>query len=67
MKPKKDSEVEKKKVIWVCALLLLLAGCSSDDDNLTINDKNILGYWENETSVNGRGGLLFNTESPERF
>ena len=59
--------MEKVKVLWVCALLLLLAGCSSDDDNLTINDKNILGYWENETSVNGRGGLLFISDGEIKY
>lgn len=38
-------------------LLLMLAGCSSDDN--TINDKNILGYWESEATYNDPWGLLF--------
>lgn len=59
--------MEKKKVLWVCALLLLLAGCSSDDDNLVINDKIILGYWENETSVYGREGLLFTSDGEIKY
>ena len=58
--------MKKKKVLWVCALLLFLTGCSSDDD-LTINEKNILGYWENEATTNGRGGLLFTSDGEIKY
>ena len=34
-----------RKLLSIGALLLLLAGCNSDDD-IAINDKNIQGYWE---------------------
>ena len=52
--------MKKKSLLWISALLLILAGCSSDDDALnneiTINEK-ILGYWESTTS--SKGGLKF--------
>jgi uncharacterized protein YcfL len=51
--------MKKKKVLWMCTLLLLLAGCISDDDNFAINDKNILGYWESTATVNSKGGFMF--------
>ena len=57
--------MKKKKVLWVCALLLLLTGCSSDDDNLVINDKNILGYWEYTGAITGdvvSTGLYFQND-----
>ena len=51
--------MKKKSLLWISALLLILAGCSSDDDALnneiTINEKNILGYWESTAS--SKGGL----------
>jgi len=50
--------MKKKSLLWISALLLMLAGCSSDDD-ITINEKNILGYWESTTSICGMEGLLF--------
>ena len=59
--------MKKKNVLWVCALLLLLAGCSCDDGDLVINDKNILGYWENETSDYGKGGLLFTSDGEIKY
>ena len=53
--------MKKKSLLWISALLLILAGCSSDDDALnneiTINEKNILGYWESTAS--SKGGLKF--------
>ena len=57
--------MKKKKVLWVCALLLFLTGCSSDDDNLVINDKNILGYWEYTGAITGdvvSTGLYFQND-----
>ena len=49
----------KKNLFLFAAVLLMLAGCSSNDDEITINDGNILGYWESTATVDGRGGLLF--------
>ncbi|MBO6032954.1 MAG: hypothetical protein J6Q22_16080 [Prevotella sp.] len=49
----------KKNLLWISALLLMLAGCSSSDDDIAINDRNILGYWESTGTIDGRGGLLF--------
>lgn len=50
--------MKKKSLLWISVLLLMLAGCSSDE--IAINDRNILGYWEligeNEW---GTGGLVF--------
>lgn len=51
--------MKKNHILWISALLLMLAGCSSSDDEITINDVNILGYWESTATVDGRGGLLF--------
>ena len=60
--------MKKKNVLWVCALLLLLAGCSNDDE-ITINDKNILGHWELIKSDNawGTGGLVFASDGEVKF
>lgn len=45
------------------AFLLMLAGCNSSDDDITINDKNILGYWESTNeSIWGTGGLVFTSD-----
>ena len=41
--------MKKKGVLLLSMLLLMLAGCNSDDDEITIKDKNILGYWERES------------------
>ena len=50
--------MKKKSLLWISVLLLMLAGCSSDE--IAIYDRNILGYWEligeNEW---GTGGLVF--------
>ena len=54
--------MKQKKLLWLCLLSLLLAGCSSDDDSTTINNKNILGYWEITTTIDVRRGLLFTAE-----
>ena len=65
--------MKKKKLLWLCLSLLLLAGCSSDNDSITINNRNILGYWEmatsgywmcttNTTTIDVRRGLLFTPE-----
>ena len=52
--------MKKKSLLWISALLLMLAGCSSDE--IAINDRNILGYWE-LTGENewGTGGLVFSS------
>ena len=50
--------MKKISILWISALLLILAGCSSDE--ITINDRNILGYWELVgENVWGTGGLVF--------
>ena len=49
--------MKKKSLLWISALLLMLAGCSSDE--IAIYDRNILGYWESTGSIDGRCGLLF--------
>ena len=54
--------MRKKKELWLCLLLLLLTGCSSNDDSITINNKNLLGYWETATTIDVRRGLLFTSE-----
>jgi hypothetical protein len=65
--------MKKKKLLWLCLLLPLLTGCSSDNDSITINNRNILGYWEiatsgywmcttNTTAIDVRRGLLFTAE-----
>ena len=52
--------MKKKSLLWISALLLMLAGCSSSDDDIAINDRNILDYWESTGSIDGRRcGLLF--------
>ena len=50
--------MRKKSVSLLSVLLLMLAGCSSDE--IEIKDKNILGYWE-QTGVYKWGirGLVF--------
>ena len=48
----------KQNLLWISALLLMLAGCSSDDD-ITIKEKNILGYWKSEATYNDPWGLMF--------
>jgi hypothetical protein len=54
--------MKKKGVILLSMLLLMLAGCNSDDDEITIKDKNILGYWERESDKEwGTGGLVFSS------
>lgn len=53
--------MKKKSLLWISALLLMLAGCSSDD-GIEIKDKNILGYWESTGTIDGRGGLLFTSD-----
>ena len=50
--------MKKKNLLWL-ALLLMLAGCSSDENEITINDNNILGYWESTATIDGQGGFLF--------
>ena len=52
--------MKKKSLLWISALLLMLAGCSSVE--ITINDRNILGYWELVgENVWGTGGLVFSS------
>ena len=52
--------MKKKSLLWISVLLLMLAGCSSDE--ITINDRNILGYWELVgENVWGTGGLVFSS------
>lgn len=55
--------MKKSIFLWIGAIMLMLAGCSSDDDDITINDKNILGYWEStHESIWGTGGLQFTSD-----
>ena len=52
--------MKKKSLLWISVFLLMLAGCSSD--GITINDRNILGYWELVgENVWGTGGLVFSS------
>ena len=48
------------KLLGLTTIMLMLAGCSSDE--ITINDRNILGYWELVgENVWGTGGLVFSS------
>lgn len=38
--------MKRNSLIWISTLLLMLAGCSSDDDNIVVNHKLIVGEWE---------------------
>ena len=58
--------MKKKSLLWISALLLMLAGCSSDDDEIT-NDKIILGYWESTGTIDGRSGLLFTSNGEIKY
>lgn len=52
--------MKKKSLLWISVLLLMLAGCSSDE--IAIYDRNILGYWELVgENVWGTGGLVFSS------
>ena len=60
--------MKKIMILWISALLLMLAGCSSSDDEIAINDKNILGYWELASENEwGTGGLVFTLDGEIRF
>ena len=59
--------MKKKSLLWISVLLLMLAGCSSSDDDITTNDKNILGYWESTGSIDGRCGLLFASDGEIKY
>ena len=61
--------MKKKSLLWISALLLMLAGCSSsDDDEIAINDKNILGYWETTVeNLWGIEGLVFASDGKIKF
>jgi len=37
--------MKKKSLLWISALLLILAGCSSDDDKSNVDSKFIVGEW----------------------
>jgi hypothetical protein len=39
-------KMKKRSFIWLSMLLLMLAGCSSDDDNNSDYSKLIVGEWE---------------------
>ena len=54
--------MKKKSLLWLSALLLMLAGCSSSDDDIEIKDNTILGYWEYTNPIDSRGGLLFTSD-----
>ena len=59
--------MKKKSLLWLSALLLMLAGCSSSDDDITINDKNILGYWESTATIDSRAGLMFTSDGEIKY
>ena len=59
--------MKKNFVLWISALLLMLAGCSSSDDDITTNDKIILGYWESTGTIDGRSGLLFTSDGEIKY
>ena len=55
--------MNKRSLLWMYAFLLLLAGCSSDDDSRVAMDQYICGYWERiEDNASGQGGLLFTSD-----
>ena len=58
--------MKKKSLLWISALLLILAGCSSDDE-ITTNDNTILGYWEYINPIDSRGGLLFTSDGEIKY
>ena len=58
--------MKKNYILWISICLLMLAGCSSDDE-ITINDNNILGYWEYTNSIDSRGGLLFTSDGGIKY
>ena len=37
--------MKKKRLLWISVLLLMLTGCSSDDDNRNGDSKFIVGEW----------------------
>ena len=62
--------MKKFFIVSLSMLLLIMAGCSSSsDDEITINDENILGYWELLTDEYewGTGGLLFVSNGEIKF
>ena len=59
--------MKKKSLLWISALLLMLAGCSSDENEITTNDNTILGYWEYINPIDSRGGLLFTSNGEIKY
>lgn len=55
--------MNKRSLLWMYAFLLLLAGCSSDDDSRVAMNQYICGYWERiEANASVQGGLLFTSD-----
>ena len=59
--------MKKKSLLWIGAFLLILAGCSSSNDDITTNNKIILGYWESAGTIDGRSGLLFTSDGEIKY
>ena len=52
--------MNKRSLLWMYAFLLLLAGCSNDDDSNAVMNKYIWGYWERVKGYTiSPGGLIF--------
>ena len=57
--------MKKKSLLWISAFLLMLAGCSSDDDNINVNQKQIVGEWE--ASHTSKNPIYFDTADMWNF
>ena len=59
--------IKISRLLGLAAIVLMLAGCSSSDDDITTNDKIILGYWESTGTIDGRSGLLFTSDGEIKY